>query len=82
VCSSDLRLGLIWTAKEAVKKCLLARHSSFFGAIRLTRIERDRELSLWTARCRVSQPVAMTAAVRIAGVDNHLVACATGDAHA
>ena len=76
------RLGLIWTAKEAVKKCLLADHASFFGSIRLTRIEHDQALSLWTARCQTAQPAVMTATVRIAGMDNHLVACATGDAYA
>jgi len=76
------RLGLIWTAKEAVKKCLLADHPSFLGRIRLTWIEHDQKSSLWTAQCRISQPAVMAATVRIAEMDNHLVACATGDAHA
>jgi phosphopantetheinyl transferase len=76
------RLGLIWTAKEAVKKCLLADHPLFFGKIQLTRIKYDWKLSLWTAQCRVSQPAVMAATVRIAEMDTYLVACATGDAHA
>lgn len=76
------RLGLIWTAKEAVKKCLLADYPSFFGMIRLTRVERDREASLWTALCQVSQPAVMTATVRITEIGDHLVACTTGGAHA
>jgi Phosphopantetheinyl transferase len=76
------RLGLIWTAKEAVKKCLLANQSSFFGRIQLAWIEYDRNLSLWTAQCRISQPADMVATVRIAGMDDHMIACATGDAHA
>ncbi|MCL2459715.1 MAG: 4'-phosphopantetheinyl transferase superfamily protein [Desulfobulbus sp.] len=76
------RLGLIWTAKEAVKKCLLSDHPSFFGQIRLTRLEQDQNPSRWTARCHITQPEAMAATVRMAEVDGHLLACATGDAHA
>ncbi|WP_310600907.1 4'-phosphopantetheinyl transferase superfamily protein [Desulfobulbus sp.] len=75
-------LGLIWTAKEAVKKCLLSDHPSFFGRIRLTRLEHDQETSGWRAQCRIAQPKSMTATVRLAEVDGHLLACATGDAHA
>ncbi|MDR2549403.1 MAG: 4'-phosphopantetheinyl transferase superfamily protein [Desulfobulbus sp.] len=76
------RLGLIWAAKEAVKKCLLPDHPSFFGRIRLTRLEQDQKTSGWRAQCRIAQPKPMAATVHLAEVDGHLLACATGDAHA
>lgn len=76
------RLGLIWTAKEAVKKCLLSDHPSFFGRIHLTRLEQEQKPLHWIASCDIAPSGAMTATVRMTEVDSHLLACATGDAHA
>lgn len=76
------RLGLLWTAKEAVKKCLLADHPSFFGAIRLTEVQYLPDEAIWTARCRLTDPAAMSARVRIGQHAGHLVACAWGESHA
>lgn len=76
------RLGLLWTAKEAVKKCLLADHPSFFGAIRLTEVQYLPAEAIWTVRCRLTHPAAMSARVRIGQHDEHLVACAWGASHA
>ena len=76
------RLGLLWTAKEAVKKCLLAAHPSFFGAIRLAEMHYLPDEAIWTAHCRLTHPAAMSARVRIGQHDEHLVACAWGASHA
>ena len=76
------RLGLLWAAKEAVKKCLLADHPSFFGAIELVAIDYDPTDAIWTARCQLTQPAAMSATVRIAELDEYLVACTARGPHA
>ena len=76
------RLGLLWSAKEAVKKCLLADHPSFFGSIRLTEVRRASDAPLWIARCGLTQGPTLSATVRIAERDGYLLACATGDADA
>jgi len=76
------RLGLLWTAKEAVKKCLLAAHPSFFGAIRLAEVHYLPGEAIWTAHCRLTLPATMSARVRIGQHDEHLVACAWGVSHA
>jgi phosphopantetheinyl transferase len=76
------RLGLLWVAKESVKKCLLADHPSFFGTIRVVKLEYEPTEAIWTARCRLTQPAAQSAAVRIAELGEHLIACATGEPYA
>jgi len=76
------RLGLLWVTKEAVKKCLLADHPSFFGAIRLDEVHFEPGRGFWTARCRLTQPVAQSATVRMAELGGHLIACATGNTDA
>lgn len=72
------RLALLWTAKEAVKKCLLADQPTFFGRIRLIGLAPLGEQALWQAFCRVDDQRSTTAAVRIAEVGDYLIACTGG----
>ena len=76
------RLGLLWTAKEAVKKCLLSDHPSFFGTIKLTEVHYEPNEAIWTARCRLTHSAALSATVRIAEQGEYLIACAAGEPHA
>lgn len=76
------RLGLLWAAKEAVKKCLLADHSSFFGAIRLDAVRHEPMEDIWTAYCNLSPPHHSHATVRMGKMGEHLIACALGEHHA
>lgn len=76
------RLGLVWAAKEAVKKCLLADHSSFFGAIRLNSVRHEPHEGLWTAQCNLSLPHHGRSTVRMGEMGEHLIACAWGERHA
>jgi phosphopantetheinyl transferase len=76
------RLGLLWTAKEAVKKCLLADHSSFFGAIRLTSVHHEPQEGIWNAHCNLSPPHHSHATVRIGAMGEYLIACAWGERYA
>jgi len=69
------RLALIWTAKEAVKKCLLADQPTFFGRIRLIDLAPLGEQAL----CRVGGRDGITVAVRIADLGDYLIACTGGD---
>lgn len=76
------RLGLLWAAKEAVKKCLLADHSSFFGSIRLDAVRHEPHDGFWTAHCNLSLPHHGHATVRMGAMGEHLIACALGERHA
>lgn len=76
------RLALLWTAKEAIKKCLLFDQPTFMGAINVTGVTFAASESIWTAQCRVTRPVAAEVTVRIAPFNEYLIACTTGDAHA
>ena len=76
------RLGLLWVAKEATKKCLLADHPSFFGAIRLTAIGNAPKADTWTARCVATKPAPLAAAIRLAKLDEYCLASAQEDTHA
>lgn len=76
------RLGMIWTAKEAVKKYLLSDHPAFFGTIRLTEITSTETESIWTVRCEVTAQNKTLASVRIAEFDDYLIACTAGEVHA
>lgn len=76
------RLGLIWTAKEAVKKCQLADQPVFFGTISLTDIACEPKEAIWTACCQVTGPVRTTVVVRIAEFGDYLIACTLGEPYA
>lgn len=76
------RLGLLWAAKEAVKKCLLSDHPSFFGAIRLNSIRYEPHEGVWTARCDLDLPNHDHAKVRMGEMGEHFIACAWGEGNA
>ncbi len=76
------RLGIIWTAKEAVKKCLLSDQSTFFGTISLTEIADEPNEAIWTVGCQVTGLVRIAASVRIAEFGDYLIACTVGDLYA
>ena len=76
------RLGLLWAAKEAIKKCLLADHPSFFGTIKLAEAKYEPSEKIWTVHCRLTHPAALSATVRIAELDEYLIACASGEPNA
>lgn len=76
------RLGILWTAKEAVKKGLLYNQATFFGTIRILETSYQVTESIWTIHCLVDGPVKNTASVRIAEFDDYIIACTTGDNHA
>ena len=76
------RLGMIWTAKEAVKKCLLSDQPDFLGTISLTTISYEPKKAIWTARCQVQDRFGTFASVRIAEFGDYLIACTIGDRHA
>ena len=76
------RLGLIWTAKEAVKKCRLSDQPTFFGTISLTEISYESKEAIWTAYCQVTGRVRTTSVVRIAEFGDYLIACTLGEQYA
>ena len=76
------RLGLIWTAKGAVKKCLLSDRPDFLGTISLTAISYEPKETIWTARCQVQDRIGTFASVRIAEFGDYLIACTAGDGYA
>jgi phosphopantetheinyl transferase len=76
------RLGLLWTAKEAVKKCLLADQPTFFGRISLAGMTHQSEEAIWRAECRVTGPGECAVSVRIAAFGDYLIACTAGVGYA
>jgi 4'-phosphopantetheinyl transferase EntD len=76
------RLGMIWTAKEAVKKGLLSDQSTFFGTIRLTEVSYEPKEATWKVRCQITGQARTTAAVRIAEFGDYLIACTLGERYA
>ncbi len=78
----NTRLGLLWTAKEAVKKCLLADQPTFFGRISLTGMTNQPGEAIWQADCRVTGPKGCAVSVRIAEFGDYLIACTTGVVYA
>lgn len=75
-------LGLLWVTKEAVKKCLLPAHPSFFGAIKVAEVRFDPGGQIWTARCCLTDPAPLSATVRMVEFEEYLLACACGETHA
>lgn len=76
------RLGMIWTAKEAVKKGLLSDQSTFFGTIRLTEVSYEPKKATWKVCCQLTDQAMNTVAVRIAAFENYLIACTLGEQYA
>jgi len=76
------RLGMLWAAKEAVKKSLLFDQPTFFGTINLTEFAHEPKEAIWTARCQVAGPIGTTAVIRIAEFGDYLIACTVGESDA
>lgn len=75
-------LALLWAAKEAVKKCLLPGHPSFFGAITLNSVHYQPHEGNWIAQCVLAQPTPAHAMVRLGEMGEHALACAWSKHHA
>jgi 4'-phosphopantetheinyl transferase EntD len=75
-----VRLAVLWTAKEAVKKCCLPDTPTLFERISLTAMTDAPETGVWIARCRVRDQ--RSAEVRIMEFGEYLVAATMGGAHA
>jgi phosphopantetheinyl transferase len=76
------RLGILWTAKEAIKKSLLYNQATFFGTIRISDTSYQATESIWEINCSVDSPIKRTASVRIVEFGDYIIACTTGENHA
>ena len=76
------RLALIWTAKEAVKKCFLHDEPTFVSRISLIAATIDPADPVLTLRCRVTGPHDPTPTVRVTTVDHWILACTEEGEHA
>ncbi|MDY0390511.1 MAG: 4'-phosphopantetheinyl transferase superfamily protein [Desulfobulbus oligotrophicus] len=76
------RLGLLWSAKEAVKKCFLPDHPSFLSAIRFTSAYSEQNNKIWIGQCSLSHTAHDHATVRMGEMDQHLIACTWGENNA
>jgi len=80
--SSLTRLGLLWSAKEAIKKCLLPEHPSFLGTVKLVSVCYLEQERIWTGRFSLIHPVRDHVMVRMGEMDQHLIACTWGENNA
>ncbi len=76
------RLAVLWTAKEAVKKCFLHDEPTFVSRISLIAVTIDPADPVLTLRCRVAGPRDLTPMVRVTAVDDCLLACTEAMDHA
>ena len=58
------RLSMLWSTKEAVKKCYLATDLTFFGKIQLAGARKYNE-NFWRLDCRLDAPVGLEATVHV-----------------
>ncbi len=68
-------LALLWAAKEAVKKRLLARDGSVFSALTLEEAACDAENTSWTARLRLGKGPVAIAGIRAVFFYDYVLAC-------
>ena len=76
------RLAVLWTAKEAVKKCFLHDEPTFVSRISLIAVTIDPADPVLTLRCRVTGSRDLTPMVRVTAVDDCLLACTEAMDHA
>ena len=76
------RLAVLWTAKEAVKKCFLHDEPTFVSRISLIAVTIDPADPVLALRCRVTGPHDLTPTVRVTAVDDCLLACTEAMDHA
>ena len=76
------RLAVLWTAKEAVKKCFLHDEPTFVSRISLIAATIDPADPVLTLRCRVAGRHDPTPTVRVTAVDHWILACTEEGEHA
>lgn len=74
------RLCLLWTVKEAVKKCCLSDQSTFFGSIRLTALAPGPTDGVWTARVQCGASAEIE--VCVGEFEEYCIACVAEERHA
>ncbi|MDD2465721.1 MAG: 4'-phosphopantetheinyl transferase superfamily protein [Desulfobulbus sp.] len=75
------RLAMLWTAKEATKKCFYADDPTFFGQLCLVKAEKHNERQ-WRLRCRLEQQDSPEARVDVVLFDQYSLASVQGTEHA
>ena len=73
---------MLWTAKEAVKKCFLHDEPTFVSRISLIAVTIDPADPVLTLRCRVAGRHDPTPTVRVTAVDHWVLACTEEGEHA
>ena len=76
------RLAVIWTVKEAVKKCWLADHPTFLSRIHLVGVAIEPGDPLATVQCRVDGLQGLQVVVRVALLGDYVLACTEEERHA
>lgn len=76
------RLAVVWTAKEAVKKCYLHDEPTFVSRISLIAATIDPADPVLTLRCRITGRHDPTPTVRVTAIDSWMLACTEAMDHA
>ncbi len=76
------RLAVVWTAKEAVKKCYLHDEPTFVSRISLIAATIDPADPVLTLRCRITGRDDPTPTVRVTAIDSWMLACTEAMDHA
>lgn len=72
-----VRLSMLWTVKEAVKKCYLATDSTFFGKIQLTGARKCAE-NYWQSCCRLAAQGGLETTVHVVLFEQYALAYVLG----
>lgn len=75
------RLAILWTAKEAMKKCYLPADPTFFGKLLLVGAEK-RNGRQWRLQCCMQESGAPAATVHVLLFDQYSLACVLGESDA
>lgn len=76
------RLCLLWTTKEAVKKCWLSDQPTFFGSIKLVALAPGPTDGAWTALAQVQDGASAEIEVCVAEFEEYCIACVAEERHA
>ena len=75
------RLGMLWTAKEAMKKCFFAADPIFFGKLQLVGARR-LDQAQWLLHCRMQEDGTDAVQVHVALFSHYSLACVQGGENA
>ena len=75
------RLGLLWAAKEAMKKCFFATDSSFFGHFRLVQAYKTGTHH-WQFQCALEQGGQRFANIQVVSLQQYALAAVRGENNA